>query len=146
MRSMSCSILLVALLGTGAACNNTAPDTLKSETKTKTETPEGTKVTQSSTEKVGDTVNSTTATTIKTPDGSVDSKSQTVLGTVTAYTAGKKIEVMTGDNDKHSFDLDDAKVRVTVGAGVVVGAKVKLTQNTDDGGNKVIEVHVQVGA
>ncbi|MEO8503454.1 MAG: hypothetical protein ABI609_06110 [Acidobacteriota bacterium] len=146
MRSISCSILLVAMLGTGAACNNTAPDTIKSETKTKTETPEGTKVTQSATEKVGDTVNSTTSTTIKTPDGSVDSKSQTVLGTVTEYTAGKKIEVMTGDNDKHSFDLDDAKVRATIDAGVAIGSKVKLIQNTDDSGNKVIEVHAQVGA
>ena len=34
----------------------------------------------------------------------VESKLETVVGTVTEYTAGEKIEIMTGGDDKHSYD------------------------------------------
>jgi hypothetical protein len=142
MRTLSCLALLVALTGATAACNR-APDTVKSESKTKVETPQGTQVTETTTEQVGSTMASTTETKLKTPDSTIESKVETVLGTVSEYKAGEKIEIITGDNDKHSFDLDDAKVIYSIDPAIVVGSKVKLDQRTNDKGEKVVEVHLR---
>jgi len=145
MRNQSFLSLLAAGLIATMACNRPAPDTVKTESKSKTETPAGTQTTETSTAKVGSTVNSTTETKTKTPDGTVDTKKQVVVGTVTEYTAGKKIEILTGDNDKHSFDLGDSKVASTIDSQVAVGSKVQLTERTDDNGQKTIEVRVVAG-
>lgn len=143
MRTISYLALLVALMGATVACTQSAPDTVKSESKTKVQTPAGTETTESTSKQVGSTSASATETKLKTPEGTVESKVETVVGTVSVYTAGKKIEIITGDNSKHSFDLDDAKVIYTIDPAVVVGSKVKLDQRTNDKGEKVVEVHLQ---
>lgn len=143
MRTLTCIALLAALVGATAACTQSAPDTIKSESTSKVQTPEGTKTTATTTEQVGSTVASTTDTKVKTPDGTVESKTETVVGTVSAYTAGKKIEIITGDNSKHSYDLDDTKVVYHVDPSIQVGSKVRLVQSTNDSGAKVIEVTVR---
>ena len=140
MKTTAYAVMLVALMGATAACNQSAPDTVKSESRTKVETPQGTQTTTSTTEQVGSTSASTTETKVKTPDGTVESKLETVVGTVSVYTAGKTIEILTGDNEKHAFDLADEKVHYSIDAAVVVGSKVKLDQRTNDKGEKVVEV------
>ncbi|MEO8195520.1 MAG: hypothetical protein ABI689_02235 [Thermoanaerobaculia bacterium] len=142
MRTITYAALLIALMGATVACNQSAPDTVKSESRTKVQTPEGTQTTTSTTEQVGSTSTSKTETEVKTPEGTVESKLETVVGTVTLYTAGKKIEILTGESDTHSFDLSDAKVRFTIDPAVVVGSKVKLDQRTQDNGDKEVEVHL----
>lgn len=143
MRTLTCLALLVALTGATAACNRTAPDTVKSETKSKVQTSEGTQTTETTTEQVGSTMASTTETKLKTPDATIESKIETVLGTVSEYKVGEKIEIITGENDKHSFDLDDSKVIYSIDPAIVVGSKVKLDQRTNDKGEKVVEVRLR---
>lgn len=143
MRIIRPLAVLVALMGFTVACDRSSPSTIKSESQTKVETPAGTQTTESTTKQVGSTLESTTETTLKTPEGTVESKLETVVGTVTEYMAGKKIEIMTGDNDKHSYDLEDPDVSYSVDPKVAVGSKVKLEQSTNDAGKKVVAVHLQ---
>lgn len=143
MRTISYLALLVALMGATVACTQSAPDTVKSESKTKVQTPAGTETTESTSKQVGSTSASTTETKLKSAEGTVESKMETVVGTVTEFTAGKKIEILTGDNAKHAFDLDDADVIYSVDPQVAVGSKVKLEQSTNDAGKKVVTVHLQ---
>jgi hypothetical protein len=143
MRTIPYLAVLVALTAGSVACNRTTdPGTVKSESKTEVKTPQGTQTTETTTEKVGSTMESTTETTVKTPDGTVETKVETVLGTVSEFKAGENIEIVTGDNNKHSFDLDDADVIYNIDPTVVVGSKVKLDQRTNDAGKKVIEVRL----
>ena len=143
MRTTTYAVLLIALVGSTVACNQAAPDTVKSESRTKVQTPEGTQTTTSTTEQVGSTSATTTETEVKTPEGTVESKLETVVGTVTLYKAGERIEILTGDSNTHSFDLSDAKVHFTIDPAVVVGSKVKLDQRTHDNGDKAVEVHLR---
>jgi hypothetical protein len=143
MKTTACAAMLIALMGATVACNRSAPDTVKSESSSKVQTPEGTQTTTSTTEQVGSTSVSTTETEIKTPDGTVESKLETVVGTVTLYTAGERIEILTGESDTHSFDLSDDKTRFAIDPTVVVGSKVKLDQRTQDNGDKVVEVRLR---
>jgi hypothetical protein len=140
MKTTALAAMLIALMGSAVACSPSAPDTVTSESRTKVKTPEGTQVTKSTTEQVGSTSVSTTETTVKTPEGTVESKVETVVGTVSAYAPGKSIEILTGDDQKHNFDLSDDKVHFSIDSGVVVGSKVKLDQRTNDNGEKVVEV------
>jgi hypothetical protein len=66
------------------------------------------------------------------PDTKV--KTETVVGTVKEYTAGKKI-VVNGPNDKsYSFDLDE---NAAIRHPVAVGDRVKVTYQKGDAGDKV---------
>ncbi len=143
MRYIKSLAVLVALTGFTLACGRSAPDTVTSESTTKVQTAAGTETTESMSKQVGSTSASTTETKLKTAEGTVESKMETVVGTVTEFTAGKKIVILTGDNDKHSFDLDDSDVIYRVGPKVAVGSKVKLEQRTNDAGKKVVTVHLQ---
>lgn len=143
MRLVRSLAVLVALMGITVACDRSAPNTIKSESQTKVQTPAGTQTTESTTKQVGSTSESTTETTLKTAEGTIETKVETVVGTVTEYSAGKKIEIMTGDNDNHPFDLDDSDVIFTIDSGVSVGSKVKLEQSTNDAGKRVVVVHLQ---
>ena len=69
------------------------------------------------------------------PDTKV--KTETVIGTVKKYEAGKKITV-TGPKDKdYSFDLDE---NVAFKGDVAVGQRVKVTYTKTDGGDKITSV------
>jgi hypothetical protein len=64
-------------------------------------------------------------------------KTETVIGTVKEYEAGKKIKV-TGPKDKdYSFDLDE---NVAMKGSVNVGERVKVTYTKSDDGDKVTTV------
>ena len=69
-------------------------------------------------------------------------KSETVIGTVKKYEAGKSIEV-TGPGDKnYSFDLNDGS---GIKGNVAVGERVKVTYTKTDSGDKVTIVEPYKG-
>lgn len=66
------------------------------------------------------------------PDAKI--KSETVVGTVKEYVAGRKIKI-SGPNDKvYSFDLDEA---VRVDGGVAVGQMAKVVWTKEEGRERV---------
>ena len=65
-------------------------------------------------------------------------KTETVVGTVKEYEAGKKIKV-TGPEDKdYSFDLDEGVTKV-VGS-IAVGERVKVKYTKDDAGKERVSI------
>lgn len=64
-------------------------------------------------------------------------KTQTVIGAVKEYEAGKKIVVTGPKNKDYSFDLDE---NAGVTGDVAVGTKVKVTYTKGDSGQKVTTV------
>lgn len=72
-----------------------------------------------------------------TKSGGTKEKTETVIGTVKEYEAGKKIKV-TGPKDKdYSFDLDE---NVAMKGTVAVGDRVKVSYTKSGGGSKVTTV------
>jgi hypothetical protein len=69
------------------------------------------------------------------PDTKV--KTETVIGTVKTYEAGKKITVTGPKNKDYSFDLDD---NVAMKGTANVGDRVKVVYSKSDGGNKVTTI------
>ena len=135
------SLILVLLVG-AVACNQHEADKISEESTTQQPTPEGPATTKAESEQIGSTLAATSETEVKTADGTESSKMETVVGTVTSYEAGKKIEVLTGESDKHSFDLDGEKNLVRVDGTVKVGSKVTVNRSTDSDGKKVIDIRV----
>ena len=74
--------------------------------------------TTNETKQVGTTLEAKSETKAETPSGTVKSKTETIVGTVTVFTAGKTIEVMTGEKKMHSFNLDDTDVTYSVDGNV----------------------------
>ncbi len=73
----------------------------------------------------------------KGPGPNTKVKTETVIGTVKEYEAGKKITV-TGPKDKdYSFDLDE---NVAMKGSVNIGERVKVSYTKSDGGDKVTTV------
>ena len=82
----------------------------------------------------GETVHQKTEKVVHQPGPDVKTKTETVVGTVKEYEAGKKIKV-TGPNDKDfSFDLDKD---VSMKGNVAVGQRVKVEYTKGDMGNHV---------
>jgi hypothetical protein len=97
------------------ACKQERPDTTKTTT-------------QPETTQVGSTLASTTETKVDTANGDTKSVTNTFIGTVTAFEAGKSIEVMTGNKDVHTFALDDKNDILLIDPSVAVGSKVQLVE------------------
>jgi hypothetical protein len=64
-------------------------------------------------------------------------KTQTVVGTVKEYEAGKKIVVVGPKKKDYSFDLDQ---NAGVTGDIAAGTKVKVTYTKDESGQKVTTV------
>jgi hypothetical protein len=79
----------------------------------------------------------------KGPGPNTKIKTESVIGTVKSYEAGKKI-VVTGPKDKdYSFDLsENVATKGTIG----VGERVKVTYSKADGGDKVTTVEASPAA
>lgn len=146
MRSITRLALVFGLLVSGVACSKSSAPTVESKSQTTRTSPTGTETTRTHSEQVGSTLVSATETKTKTDKGSLESESQTVVGTVTKYEAGKSIEVLTGDSKSHSFDLTGGNLFVNVDAAVTVGSKVKLVQRAGTTGYKTIEVTLEAPA
>lgn len=131
------------LLAVATACGQ-SPDTTVKKTESTTQTSGGTVKTTSESKQVGTTLEAKSETKADTPAGAVASKTETIVGTVTAFTAGKKIEVMTGEKKMHSFNLDDKDVVYSVDRTVAVGQRVTVIDET--GADKVHRITVKPGA
>ena len=71
------------------------------------------------------------------PGPNVKVKTETVVGTVKEYEAGKKIKVTGPNNKDYSFDLDE---NVAFKGDVAVGQRVKVVYTKTDGGEKITSV------
>lgn len=130
---LSAKAMPFLFIGTLAVAGCAKNDETKTTTTTETKT-------------VGSTQESTTKTTVETPEGERKAVTKSYVGTVTEYVPGKSIEVMTGDKDTHSFDLDEKDDVVSVDAKVAVGTKVQLVQETSEGGADRITVTIAPSA
>ena len=131
----------VGLLAVATACGPSA-GTVEKKSESTTQTSEGTVTTTSESTQVGTTLEAKSETTVDTASGTVSSKTETIVGTVTVYTAGKKLEVMTGDKKMHTFNLEDKGFVFNVEGPVTVGKHVTVIHETGD--DKVHRVTVRL--
>jgi hypothetical protein len=136
------SLAALAALVSAVGCAN-SPGTVEKKQESSTETAQGKVETKTEQKQVGNTLEATSQTKADTPGGTVKTKTETYVGTVTVYTPGKKIEIMTGEKKMHSFNLDDKDVMANVAGGIVVGSRVKLVEETGDDKTHRITVSLQ---
>jgi len=130
---LSIKVLFVPIAGALALTGCTRGD----ETKTTTET---------KTERVGSTEQSSTTTKVDAPGGDTKSVTNTFVGTVTKFERAKHIEVMTGDQETHPFDLDGENDLISIDSRTVVGSKVRLVEEKPEGGTRRITVTIAPAA
>ena len=131
-----------AVLATAVACSK-APGTEERKTETTTQTSQGEVKTASQSTQAGNTLDAKTETKADTANGTVKSAAEVVVGTVTVYEPGKKIEVMTADKKTSSFALDAKDTIASVDLGVVVGSRVKVTDQTGDNKSRRVTVKLE---
>ena len=96
-------------------------------TPTTTEKSVGTVKMTNETKQVGATLEVKSEAKADTPAGTVALKTETIEGTVTVFTAGRMIEVMTGEKKMHRFSLDDKDAAYSVDGTVAVGKRLTIT-------------------
>lgn len=137
-------LVTAGLISLSLACKP-ASDATVQKTEQTTKTADGSTVkTSSETTQVGSTVESKTETKVDTPSGDFKAKTETYIGTVTEYTAGKKIQIISGDKNNHSWSLDDKDVVYSIKGAVAVGNHVTVVDETGD--NKVRTLTITPGA
>jgi hypothetical protein len=114
-------------LAVAVGCAN-PPGTVEKKSESTTETAQGKVETTKESKQVGTTLEAKTETKSGTPEGTLKTKTETYIGTVTSYTPGKKIVVMTGDKTTHSFDLDEKNLVPSVDGAIAIGSRVKLVE------------------
>jgi hypothetical protein len=136
------SALVAALLLAAFACAK-EPGKIERKSESTTKTAQGeVKTTQESTQ-VGNTLEAKTETKTDTGKGTVKGKVETYVGTVTIYEPGKKMEVMTGEKKTHSVALDPKGTALAIDPGVVVGSRVRLTEQTGDDMARRVTVKIE---
>ncbi|MBK8595056.1 MAG: hypothetical protein IPN83_05605 [Holophagales bacterium] len=120
-----------ALLVVATACGPTAGTTEKKSEST-TQTAEGTVQTTNESTQVGTTLAATSETKVDTPSGTITSKTETIIGTITVFEAGKKLEVLTGEKKTHSYSLDDKDIVFAIEGAPAVGKNVTVVEQTGD--------------
>jgi hypothetical protein len=93
------------------------------------------------TKQVGATLEVKSKAKADTPAGIVALKTETIEGTVTVFTAGRMIEVMTGEKKMHRFSLDDKDAAYSVDGTVAVGKRLTVTDEI--GADKVRRISVR---
>jgi hypothetical protein len=131
-----------AALATVVACSK-APGTEERKTEVTSQTAQGEVKTSSESTRSGNTLEAKSETKTDTPGGTVKGAAETVVGTVTVYEPGKKIEVMTAEKKTHSFSLDGKDTVAAVDMGVVVGSRVRLTEQTGDDKARRVTVKIE---
>jgi uncharacterized protein YdeI (BOF family) len=90
----------------------------------------------------GGTMHEETTTKHKGAGKNTKMKTETVIGMVKTYDAGKKIVVTGPKNKDYSFDLDN---NVAMSGTINTGEKVKVTYTKGDDGNKVTTIAPYTG-
>ncbi|MDQ2869858.1 MAG: hypothetical protein M3S32_03875 [Acidobacteriota bacterium] len=133
-------LLAAGLVISTIACQRTETPKVESKTETKSTNADGSRsTTTTETKQVGSTVAVTTETRAGGARGG-KSESETVIGTVTDLGPGKSIVVLTGDGEKHSYDLGDKKTVASIDPRVAVGTKVRLDTTKDNDGRRSLTV------
>lgn len=101
---------------------------------------------ETKTERVGSTEQSSTTTKVDAPGGDTKSVTNTFVGTVIKFERAKHIELMTGDQESHSFDLDGDNDVISIDSRTVVGSKVRLVEEKLEGGTHRITVTIAPAA
>jgi hypothetical protein len=129
------------LLAGVLACSKPEAPQVENKSETKATNPDGSRATTTTESKqVGSTLDATTETKTSGQGATGKTENETVIGTVTDYTASKKLVILTGDGKKHDFDLEDKKTTASVDSRVTVGSKVRLDSTRDDSGNRSLQV------
>ena len=136
-------LIPAGLLAVATACGPSA-GTVEKKSESTTQTSEGTVKTTNESTQVGTTLEAKSETKVDTASGTVSSKTETIVGTVTVFTAGEKLEVMTGDKTMHSFNLADKDIVFTIDGTVAVGKHVTVIHETGD--DKIHRVTVTLGS
>jgi len=132
---------LAAVVTAGAGCGKATAPKVETKAETKSTNPDGSRATTTTESKqFGSTLVSKTERTDDTGKRKEKSVEETVVGTVTDFTPGKRIVILTGDGSMHDFDLADKKTSSTVDRRISVGTKVQLYLARDDSGNRSIRV------
>jgi len=121
MRRWIATASVLAFLATGVAAAQTKAESV---TKEKEKTSDG-------------SMHMTSTTNHKGPGPNTKIKTETVIGSVKEYEAGKKIVVTGPKNKDYKFDLDD---NVGMKGPVNVGERVKVTYSKGESGDKVTTV------
>ena len=122
-------------------CRRDARPVVESRSETKSTSPEGTDTTTTvESRQVGSTLVGKTEVKSDTGEGTIRSETETVIGTVTEYVPGKRIEVLTGEDKRHRYDLGDRETTVQAGPAITIGSRVRLVQSKDNEGRKKIEI------
>lgn len=134
-------LLASGLLAGVVACSKPEAPQVENKSETKSTNPDGSRATTTTESKqVGSTLEATTETKTSGQGASGKTENETVIGTVTDYTASKKLVILTGDGKKHDFDLEDKKTTASIDSRVTVGSKVRLDSTKDDSGNRSLQV------
>jgi hypothetical protein len=137
----SVSLLLSVLLAGYVGCQKNETPQVETKSETKSTNPDGSRMTTTTESKqVGSTLAATTETKESGEGRKGKTENETVIGTVTEYGPGKKLEILTGDGKKHDYDLADKKMTSSVDSRVTVGTKVRLDSTRDDSGNRSLQV------
>jgi hypothetical protein len=119
------------------------PGTVERKTEMTTQTSQGEVKTTSESTRAGSSLEAKTETKADTPGGTVKAATETVVGTVTVYEPGKKIEVMTAEKKTQTFSLDAKGTVVSVDTSVAVGSRVKVTEQTADDKSRRVTVKLE---
>ncbi len=130
-----------ALLVVATACGPSS-GAVEKKSESTTQTAEGTVKTTSESTQVGTTLAATSETKVDTASGTITSKTETIIGTITVFEAGKKLEVLTGEKKTHSYSLDDKNIVFAVEGNLAVGKNVTVVDQTGD--DKVHHVNVKL--
>jgi len=144
MRQHATAVILGIVLLAVAGCAKKEEPRLEVKSQAKSTNADGRKTTTTTESlQVGTTLAETTETSSDTAHGKAKSQTETVIGTVTVYKPTKSIEILTGDNKKHSFDLDEKDLQLDIDPRVTVGTKVQLVQDKDSAGRRVVRISVE---
>ena len=144
MRQHATAVILGIVLLAVAGCAKKEEPRLEVKSQAKSTNVDGGKTTTTTESlQVGSTLAETTETPSDSAHGKGKSQTDTVIGTVTVYKPNKSIEILTGDNKKHSFDLDEKDLQLNMDPRVTVGTKVQLVQDKDPAGRKVVRISVE---
>ncbi len=134
--------LAAALLVAVFACAK-EPGTVERKSESTTKTAQGEVKTTSESTQVGNTLEAKTETKTDTGSGTVKGQVETFVGTVTIYEPGKKIEVLTGEKKTHTVALDAKDTALAIDPGVVVGSRVRLTEQSGDDKARRVTVKIE---
>ena len=136
-------LIPAGLLVVATACGPKA-DTIEKKSESTTQTAEGSVKTTNESTQVGTTLDASSETKVDTASGTMSAKTETVIGTVTVFEAGKKLEVLTGEKKTHSYTLDDKNIVFTIEGALAVGKNVTVIELTGD--DKIHRVNVKLNS